>query len=93
MADRSCRRRDAAGPVQDGPRGRARRCYRRGGSATRRWAWLRSRAGSVTMTWPPSWTTWLSGPAGELVTADEAHSAQPGTSGWAALGSTARVTS
>jgi transposase len=28
----------------------------------------------------------VSGPAGELVTADEAHSAQPGTSGWAALG-------
>ena len=27
-----------------------------------------------------------SGPAGELVTADEAHSAQPGTSSWAALG-------
>ena len=27
-----------------------------------------------------------SGPAGELVTADEAHSAQPGTGGWAALG-------
>ena len=30
-----------------------------------------------------------SGPAGELVTADEAHSAQPGTGGWAALGSPA----
>jgi hypothetical protein len=26
------------------------------------------------------------GQAGELVTADEAHSAQPGTSSWAALG-------
>ena len=35
----------------------------------------------------------VAGRAGELVTADEAHSAQPGTSGWAALGSTARVTS
>jgi len=34
-----------------------------------------------------------SGPAGDLVTADEAHSAQPGTSGWAALGdATAAVT-
>ena len=34
-----------------------------------------------------------SGPAGELVTADEAHSAQPGTSSWAALGAAAQVTS
>lgn len=32
-----------------------------------------------------------SGPAGELVTADEAHSAQPGTSGWAALGASPAV--
>jgi transposase len=31
----------------------------------------------------------VSGPAGDLVTADEAHSAQPGTSGWAALGGVA----
>ena len=35
----------------------------------------------------------LAGPAGELVTADEAHSAQPGTSGWASFGGTAAVTS
>jgi transposase len=34
----------------------------------------------------------MAGPAGELVTADEAHSAQPGTSGWAALGAPAQVT-
>ena len=27
------------------------------GVSTRRWAWPRSRAGSATMTWPPSWTT------------------------------------
>jgi transposase len=33
----------------------------------------------------------VSGPAGELVTADEAHSAQPGTSGWAALGGSPAV--
>jgi transposase len=33
-----------------------------------------------------------SGPAGDLVTADEAHSAQPGTSGWAALGGSGTVT-
>jgi hypothetical protein len=33
----------------------------------------------------------LSGPAGELVAADERHSAQPGTSGWAALGTLAQV--
>ncbi len=32
-----------------------------------------------------------SGPAGELVTADEAHSAQPGTGGWAALGAAGAV--
>jgi len=32
-----------------------------------------------------------SGPAGDLVTADEAHSAQPGTGGWAALGGTGMV--
>ena len=32
-----------------------------------------------------------SGPAGELVTADEAHSAQPGTGGWAALGASPAV--
>jgi transposase len=31
------------------------------------------------------------GPAGELVTADEAHSAQPGTSGWAALSASPAV--
>jgi hypothetical protein len=30
--------------------------------------------------------------AGDLVSADEAHSAQPGTGGWAAFGSTAAVT-
>jgi hypothetical protein len=30
----------------------------------------------------------VSGPASDLVTADEAHSAQPGTSGWSALGTT-----
>ncbi|HEY6279454.1 MAG TPA: IS21 family transposase, partial [Streptosporangiaceae bacterium] len=34
-----------------------------------------------------------SGPAGNLVTADEKHSAQPGTGGWAALGDAAQVTS
>lgn len=32
------------------------------------------------------------GPGGELVTADEAHPAQPGTSGWAALGDAAQAT-
>jgi len=32
-----------------------------------------------------------SGPAGDLVTADEAHSAQPGTGGWAALGGAGAV--
>jgi transposase len=36
----------------------------------------------------------VAGAAGELVTADEAHSAQPGTGGWAAFGdATAAVTS
>jgi hypothetical protein len=35
----------------------------------------------------------MSGPAGELVTADEAHSAQPGTGSWAALGDSTTVTS
>jgi transposase len=34
----------------------------------------------------------VAGAAGELVAADEAHSAQPGTSGWAALGANAAVT-
>jgi transposase len=33
----------------------------------------------------------LSSPAGEVVTADEAHSAQPGTGGWAALGASPAV--
>jgi transposase len=33
-----------------------------------------------------------SGPAGDLVSADERHSAQPGTSGWAALGADSAVT-
>ena len=33
----------------------------------------------------------VSGLAGELVTADEAHSAQPGTGGWAALGDAGMV--
>ena len=32
------------------------------------------------------------GTAGEVVAADEAHSAQPGTSGWAALGTAQEVT-
>jgi hypothetical protein len=31
------------------------------------------------------------GPAGDLVAADEAHSAQPGTSSWAALGDAGMV--
>jgi transposase len=35
----------------------------------------------------------VAGAAGDLVTADEAHSAQPGTGGWAALGGAAAVTS
>jgi transposase len=35
----------------------------------------------------------VAGAAGELVSADEAHSAQPGTGGWAAFGGTAAVTS
>lgn len=35
----------------------------------------------------------VSGPAGEVVTADETHSAQPGTGSWAALGAPAQVTS
>jgi transposase len=35
----------------------------------------------------------VAGAAGDLVTADEAHSAQPGTGGWAAFGGTAAVTS
>ena len=38
-------------------------------------------------TCPPSSTTWPRPErAGEAVTADEAHSAQPGTASWAALG-------
>jgi transposase len=35
----------------------------------------------------------VAGAAGNLVTADEAYSVQPGTSGWAALGGTAAATS
>ena len=54
---------------------------------TRRSGWRRSPAGSPTATWPRSSTTWPpSGrPSGSCI-ADEAHSVQPGTSGWARLG-------
>ena len=81
VADRGRRGRDAADPRQDGPRGRARRGGRRGASI-RPSAWRRSPAGSPMMTCPRSWTTWpWHGTAGQVVTADEAHSAQPGTGG------------
>ena len=58
VAGRGRRVRRGPDPVEDGPRGRARRRGRRRQGRTRRSAWRRSPAGSPTATWPRSSTTW-----------------------------------